>query len=305
MTEKELPRALLSPAQTKKYNSKIVQLMSILLNVAPAFADIEIIKELSRESGVSLEYAYAEMIAAMFGLDTIGADRAFFRNYFLPMVNELRTEDYTEDDYYKNIVISHGKSGKWELECKELKAGEAFVCRDFLVTDDGRMIPQIGFFTTPFRYPSVLENGREWMTLMPNETVTTLPAVERARGKVLTYGLGLGYFAYMASCKPEVTSVTVVDISPDVITLFREHILPQFPFKDKINIVMSDAFEYAENVMPSEKYDYVFADIWHDVGDGRDIYLRMKECEKNCPGTVFDYWLEDTIKCYLDKDLWE
>ena len=304
MNENVIPRAILSPSETKKYNAEIVQLMSVLLNVAPDFADIEAVREIADASGVSIEYAYAEMIAAMFDLDTVGRDRAFFRNYFLPMVHELSNEEFEADSYYKNIVIPSDRNGKWELKTMELKAGEAFVCRDFLVTDDGRMIPQIGFFTKPFRYPAVLENGREWMTLMPNETVTTLPAVKKAKGKVLTYGMGLGYYAYMASNRPEVDSVTVVDISGEVIELFNKHILPQFPNRDKIRVIKCDAFEYAEKEMPREKYNSVFADIWHDVGDGRDIYLKMKEYEKNCPGTVFDYWLEDTIKCYLDRELW-
>ena len=181
---------------------------------------------------------------------------------------------------------------------------EAFVCNDFRVWPDGRMIPQIGFFGRAYRYPAVLENGREWMTLMPNETITTLPAVAKSRGKVLTYGLGLGYFAFMASEKDDVVSVTVVERSQDVIELFRTHILPQFPNRDKIRLVCSDAFEYAKNQAPSERYNFVFADIWHDVGDGRELYLKMKELEYLSPETEYSYWLEGTIRCYLAKELW-
>ena len=50
--------------------------------------------------------------------------------------------------------------------------------------------------------------------------------VERAKGKVLTFGLGLGYFAYMCSLKEEVESVTVVEKDKSVIKLFNEIILP-------------------------------------------------------------------------------
>ena len=28
------------------------------------------------------------------------------------------------------------------------------------------------------------------------------------------------------------------------------------------------------------KYDFVFTDLWHDVSDGIDMYLKMKEYEK-------------------------
>ena len=93
-------------------------------------------------------------------------------------------------------------------------------------------------------------------------------------------------------------------LSSDVISLFEKHILPQFPNREKIRIVNSDAFEYAKKTAPGEKYDFIFADFWHDAGDGRDLYLKMKEYEKYSPESEYSYWLEDTIKCYLDKDLW-
>ena len=166
------------------------------------------------------------------------------------------------------------------------------------------MIPQIGFFEETYPFPAVLENGREWMTLQPNEMVTTWPAIKEAKGRVLTYGLGLGYFAYHAAEKPEVESVTVVDLSADVIDLFQKHILPQFPHKEKIRLVHSDAFAFADTQMAGN-FDFVFGDIWHDAGDGRDLYLRMKAWETKYPDIRFSFWLEDTIKCYVDEDLWD
>ena len=56
--------------------------------------------------------------------------------------------------------------------------------------------------------------------------------------------------------------------------------------------------------MPRESYDFVFADIWHDAGDGRALYERMKQYEASCPSTEFTYWIEDTIRCYQNPDLW-
>ena len=165
--------------------------------------------------------------------------------------------------------------------------------------EDGRVIPQIGFFEEDYPYPAVLEGGREWMTLMPNETNTTKPALDVARGKVLTYGLGLGYFAYMASIKDEVTSVTVVERSEDAIALFKEHILPQFPDPQKVTVVHSDAFEFAEKQMENGAYDMVFTDLWHDPSDGVELYLKMKKYENKLPNAHFVYWIEKTLKLYM------
>lgn len=52
------------------------------------------------------------------------------------------------------------------------------------------------------------------MTVTPNEINTIRPSVEQSRGKVLAYGLGLGYYAFHAAQRADVTSVTVVEKSP-------------------------------------------------------------------------------------------
>ena len=75
-------------------------------------------------------------------------------------------------------------------------------------TKEGRQIPQIGFFETEFKFPALLENDRIWMTITPNEIETMKEPVDGAFGNVLTFGLGLGYYAYMVSEKENVESVT-------------------------------------------------------------------------------------------------
>lgn len=304
MDSANIPRAFMSPLETRRCNGRITSLMSVLLNIAPSFIEPSNVEEIVSSCHVSHEYAYAELMAAVCGIDSADKDRAFFKNYFLPMIHRCDKTAFETDPYYRNIKIPEASRGSWRLTNMTLKPYEAFVCNDFLVPADRRLIPQIGFFTEPFSYPAVLENGREWMTLMPNETVTTQLAVKAAKGRVATFGLGLGYFTYMASQKPEVESVTVIELSPDVITLFQEYILPQFPNGNKVKILCEDAFRYVEETMTPDDFDFVFADFWHDVGDGREPYLKLKEHEKSFPNTVFTYWLEDTIKCYLDRELW-
>lgn len=301
----DIPFSYVSRDEVVKCNRRIMSLVSAFLNLYADIVDIENAKDISESCGVSCEYAYAELLAASLGIDSGGCDRAFFKNYFVPMIHRLHVPGYMENDYRKLVTVPERKIGKWTLCNMELKPGEAFVCDDLIVTEDGRLIPQIGFFSEPFYYPAILENGREWMTLMPNETVTTDPAVGRAFGKVVTFGLGLGYFALEASQKENVESVTVVELSSDAISLFKDNILPQFPHKEKIRIINEDAFEYAKKHLAAEGFDFVFADIWHDVGDGKDMYLRMREFEKLSPKTEFSYWLEDSIKCYLDMSLWK
>jgi hypothetical protein len=285
-------------------NGRIVSLMSLYLNFMETAITPEALEDVANSCSLSRERAFGECLAALCEVGTDRAEREFTANYIIPMVRELDPAVFENDPYYQTVRIAEGKAGKWELKTMELAPCQAFVCNDFRVFPDGRMLPQIGFFPRAYRYPAVLENGREWMTLMPNETVTTLPAVEKAHGKVLTYGLGLGYFPFMASSKDNVDSVTIVERSPEVIELFKTLLLPQFPHKDKIRVICSDAFAYWEQEMPQEGYDFVFADIWHDVGDDRELYLRMKALEHLSPDTEYSYWLEDTIRCYLAAELW-
>ena len=94
--------------------------------------------------------------------------------------------------------------------------------------------------------------------------------------------------------KENVDSVTVIEKDERVIRLFEEHILPQFPHRDKIRIINEDALTYAEG---ENSHDFVFADIWHDPSDGCDLYLKLKALEKD--GVIYEYWIEDTIKLYL------
>ncbi len=262
----------ISPETVRVFNTRLAQLYSLYMNLSPRALDAELIEPLAKDCGISRAEAFANCLAAYFDLDAAGADRLFFRHWLLPSIEEQSPTLYTDDAYFKNIKIPADVRGKWAFKEEFLAPFEPFVCRDFKVLPDGRMLPQIAFFTEKYPFPAVLENGREWMTLQPNEMVTTWPAIAKARGRVLTFGMGLGYFTYHAAQKPEVESVTVVDISGEVLDLFRTHILPQIPHKEKIHLVQKDAYAFAEEDMEGN-FDFVFADIWHDAGDGREPYL--------------------------------
>ena len=281
-------------------NRKILNLASIFLNEAADEISLAAVDEIA-QCGVSREYAFAVLLAAAFGLDVLNdpGERAFFDAYFPPMIHRLDPEAYRNDPYYRNISVPVATAGKCELKHKTYKPCEAFVCNDFERTPDGRVIPQIGFFDRAFSYPAIFEDGRTWMVVVPNEIETMKAPIAEARGNVLTYGLGLGYYAYCVSEKEDVTGVTVVEQNEDVIALFKAHLLPQFPHGGKIRIVHADAFAYAEKEMAAGRYDFVFTDLWHDVSDGLDLYLRMKPFEKASPHSVFNYWIERSIRCYL------
>ncbi|MCQ2426926.1 MAG: hypothetical protein MJ137_00805 [Clostridia bacterium] len=288
-------------------NERLFKMMSIFLNLAADYVEPDMIEAITGGDKTQTEYAFASIAAAACGLDVYGnnADRRFFKNRFLGMFRLLDISEYKSNPYYRNIKLPEGDAagGKWTFGKRICKPYEAFVYDDpdISVSPSGEVLvtPKIGFFDEAYEYHAVLENGREWMTLLPNETNTSAYAVERARGRVLTFGLGLGYYAYMASEKPEVSSVTVVERDKNAISLFREYVLPQFREKEKIEIICADAFEYAEKTMPNGNFDVVFTDIWHDPSDGAELMLKMKTLAEKAPGPEYIYWLENTVNLYL------
>lgn len=282
-------------------NYKVLVMLSKYLNNAPDFIQKEIVDEIVAQCHVTSEYAFTVLLAAACGLNTDEnrQDAQIFNQYFIPIVHQLDRLEYYRNPYYKDIKIPDIKIGRSELKNISYKPYEAFVFNDLVRLEDGKVIPKIGFFKDEFTYPAILEDERIWMTITPNEIETMKEPVGKANGNVLTYGLGLGYYTYMVSEKSDVSTVTVVEQNEDVINIFKSYILPQFKYKDKIRIIKDDAFRYAKEQMPIKNFDFVFTDLWHDVCDGTDMYLKMKEYEKFCPDTKFAYWIEKSILCYL------
>ena len=155
----------------------------------------------------------------------------------------------------------------------------------------------------------MLEDGNEWMTLTPVDLDTSEEAIEGAHGKVITFGLGLGYYAYMVSEKDNVDSITVIEKSENAIRLFEKYILPYFSHPEKVRVINSDAFEYAEREMPNEEYDFAFVDTWRDASDGAPMYERMKKLEGLNPKTEFSYWIENflisRLRAFRFEELYE
>lgn len=284
-----------------QYNNILFKKLSVFINHEADFIRPEFIESLCRDCDISKEEAYCFTLAASIDLDTEKnpRDAEIFEEYFPDMVHLLKNKDYENNPYLKNIKIPTKKLGKWELCYKTYVPYQAFVFDDPKITRDGKIIPQIGFFEKEFSYPAVLESGTEWMLITPNEINTMRAPISGAHGKVLTYGLGLGYFAYMVSEKESVSSITIVERDKNAISLFRDIILPQMPRKDKINIICDDAFYFAETRLADSDFDFVFADIWHDPSDGVPAYKRLKETEKYLPSADFSYWIEKTLKCYI------
>ncbi|MBR3894096.1 MAG: hypothetical protein IKJ35_03000 [Clostridia bacterium] len=288
-------------------NEIIAYAYSRYLNELPRFVTSEMVENLAKDCQIDAHEAFLSFFCAACGLepDTEPMHRTLEKAYIRTGLHRLDPAEFQNDEYARTVRFPNVKSGKWEMKQGFYAPYEPFVCGHPVLTEELREIPQIGYFQERFEFPAILENGVEWMTVTPNEIATMREPIARARGRVLTLGLGLGYFAFCASQKPDVERVTVVERDGEVISLFREHLLPQFPHADKIEIVQTDAFAYLEQPKIGEKFDYLFADLWHDQSDGLPMYLRLRRMEKALGIGAVDYWIEPSMLSTLRQMVWD
>lgn len=286
--------------QLGRDNARVLALIGQYLNENPCAIGLEDMREMMRSCQLRPEEAYAALLCAWCGLDTAREEDArIYRQYLPGMLHQLRPEDYSQDAYLQAVGFPEGTQNGIQLETQQYQPMELFVCDDFRTDAQGRLLPQLGWFPKGFRYPALTEQGRVWMTITPNEINTLRPLAEQAKGQVLCYGLGLGYYAFHASEQQQVTGITVVERSAEVIDLFQRLILPRFPHADKLTIIEGDAFAYAAERAPQHSFDTVLCDLWHDAADGIPLYLRMKALET--PGPQYQYWIEPTLRYYLKE----
>lgn len=288
-------------------NDIITYAFSRYINHTPRAITPETVSDLAKECNIESHDAFLALLAAACGLNCAenATHRTLERIYFRNGVKKLDPQFYRNDLYCKTIVFPNCKSGSWEMRDGFYAPFEPFVWNHPIVTSEFREIPQIGYFEEEFHFPAVLENGIEWMTVTPNEIETMRSPIQNSCGHVLTLGLGLGYFAFFASEKETVKSVTVVERDAEIIKLFQNNILPQFPHAEKIHIEHADAFAFLKEERIAERFDYLFADLWHDQSDGLPMYIRLRRMQKEHTLPQTDYWIEPTLLSSLRHMVYE
>ena len=246
---------------------------------------------------------YANSIADFMELNLeSNEDLLFYNTRIKAAVKKENIEDYEDNYYRKNIKPECFKGSGYELCYLTINPYQALPVDDIVIDKDYVEVSRIGYFDKPFSYLAVKKDDVVWMSTDPNEINTMREAIDEAKGNVLAFGLGLGYFPIMCAVKPSVKSVTILEKDMNIINIFNKHILPLFPFKEKIKIISADAYAYV-NRNDLNKFDYLFIDIWHNAEDGLPLYLKFKRMLKKEKIKV-SYWLKTSIiamfrRCFL------
>jgi len=134
------------------------------------------------------------------------------------------------------------------------------------------------------------------------EQDTCIEYVNKARGEVLVAGLGIGLTLIPVLLKPEVDSVTVIEIDPYVIDLVLPQLREWFSKDeeriycfDKLAIISNDIMQWNSVSI----YDTIFFDIWNDISlDNLENMHCLHECfaEFIDPSGWMDSWMYQKLR---------
>ncbi len=222
---------------------------------------------------------------------------------FFDKIDCLNDIHYKKNLFSNSLRIQEKSEGSWALSYNYYQPYEGFLYDDLYSNPNHYFSERnsIGFFERKVPYLVLKENDIIWMSITPFEINTMKKPIEQAHGNVITFGLGLGYFAYMAINNSNVDHVTIIEKDKKAIKIFENEILPRIRLRNKLTILEMDAFDYAKEQMPLRHYDYAFFDIYHSADDGIDSYIRMKKLESFSPRTEFTYWIENSMLALLRR----
>ncbi len=265
--------------------------------------DKDTVRQISKEFHTSLQNAYFNAMVIALDMDPDDSElNAIIKANRIDAVQKLENMPYLNDPFVKNIRPNPRKIGSLSLEYNTYYPYEGFLYdSSYAKGDKFTEITRLGFFESPFKYLQLVQDDSLWMSITPYEINTMKEPIEEAHGNVITFGLGLGYFAYMAALKDEVTKVTVIEKDPAVIRIFRQSILPLTGLENKIEIIEADAFDYIGTDMKNKHYDYAFVDIYRQASDGIHSYLKIKQLAKEIPNCQFAFWIESEINILLNR----
>jgi len=134
------------------------------------------------------------------------------------------------------------------------------------------------------------KNGEVIMTDTEMERRTNKYFFMQANGDVLIGGLGLGMILLAAQAKEEVNSITVVEISQEIIDL----VAPQLPLNGKVNVICGDILTWWPE-KKTTKFDTMYFDIWDSVC--ADHYSDMKKLNRRFGRRLN----RDNSNCYMSS----
>jgi len=208
---------------------------------------------------------------------------------------------------YKVTFLPEGRIGKHAIERfivteKDEKLQQLRLANPSSL---GRMVPK-GTYTKLLRFPGSIGNATSFhdsvivMSDTPDEIADHIHFIERACGRVLINGLGLGITLNALLQKPDVLEIFVVELEQDVINLVGPTYLELARVKGiKLELINADALDYR---FPSRmNFDCVWHDIWDTIcGDNVETMSKLhRKYGRQCARQ--DSWCRELVKHLKDR----
>jgi hypothetical protein len=150
-----------------------------------------------------------------------------------------------------------GAYGQWELKEKLGNSRERGYFNDFDHEPPGHYI---------------VRDDHIWMSTSRLERESHAIHVTHATGTVVVCGVGMGMYLYNIAGLERVERILAVDIDPATIDLVRNATsFETWPGKDKIRFVNKDALKLTPADIGPGPVDYLYVDIWPELGNPEAI----------------------------------
>ena len=178
------------------------------------------------------------------------------------------------DEY--RVTIPAGRRGQWGIERFTVTPREEQLELLRAALNPKRMMryTPAGTYTRLVLYggSSLHPEGQTIMSDTPDEIRDHREPIERARGRCLINGLGIGVVLGAILKKKEVQHVTVIENSPEVIALVAPHYVAMHP--GRVDVIHADALSWKPP--KGVPYNMVWHDIWTTIsGDNLPEMKRL------------------------------
>jgi hypothetical protein len=179
----------------------------------------------------------------------------------------------------------------------DLNTVPKIVVKEISYKDIDIALEKIGQVYKPNRY-FLYNRGSRWMVLdaYTNKEIKEMYSMyDMAQGDVMLTGFGFGILAAWIATKPEVTSVTVLEVSQDIVDIF----LLNNTMPEKVNVIITDASSYTTD----KHYDCLFLDHYeHQYSDW--LFRNVKQISKNIPNhDILWFWSLESRSLEAVSDL--
>ena len=276
-------------------NLSISDMLSSIIGIRDITNKKEI-ESLTKNSGYSSKEILMSKVAEYLDIDlSIEDNEEIFTNHISDITTCLNLDKYLNNPFYQAFNGLEIKENDYQLVIDKYAPYELFAYQDMSTFPNTYLEKNsLGFFKDEYPFLALNHKGVTWMSVTPNEIETMEASIKQVKGNITVFGLGLGYFAYMASLKEDVNHITIIENDNNVISLFEKYLFPKFEHKEKIEIKCMDALDCIKSPLKS---DFAFVDLWHDPFDGLPLFLEFKKAESKSPNCKFLYWLE--VSFYL------